>query len=146
MLMRACTKCQTEYPLTRQFFKNNGSGRFKYQCRECYAAWRKTHRENPTIRAKDRAYSRDNAQRLRLEKYAIEKAEYDDLYAKQKGACAICREPLKKKHCIDHDHTTGKVRGLLCYNCNITIGRFNDDAERMMRAAGYVRMEPLEFK
>lgn len=51
-------------------------------------------------------------------------AQYDDLLKKQDGKCAICRKPPKRMRlAVDHDHKTGKVRGLLCFYCNYRIVR-----------------------
>lgn len=59
------------------------------------------------------------------------------MFAAQGGVCAICRE-AKAEH-VDHDHSTGKVRGLLCFNCNGALGQFRDRTDLMIRAVGYLR-------
>lgn len=63
--------------------------------------------------------------------YGIGVEEYKTLVAKQDGKCAICqrRPPFgnKKRLCVDHDHVTGAIRGLLCPNCNSFLGRVRDD-------------------
>ena len=72
--------------------------------------------------------------RCRLKKeYGITEKDYDRMYMEQLGVCAICEKPetrqLKGKTtllCVDHDHETGKVRGLLCHRCNTVIGMFTD--------------------
>lgn len=83
--------------------------------------------------------------------YGINLGEYDALYRKQSGCCAICRirkEPwqpgggVKGRYrflAVDHDHTTGRVRGLLCFGCNLAIGHFRDDPRLMLAAAAYIR-------
>lgn len=65
----------------------------------------------------------------RLKTYNLTLEEYMDLYEKQQGLCALCGQPEKLKQqgkitalCIDHDHQTGKVRGLLCRVCNRWVG------------------------
>lgn len=63
-------------------------------------------------------------------KYNLTLAGYDKLYQKQKGRCDICgkhQSELKKALDVDHNHTTGKVRGLLCTNCNYGLGHFKAD-------------------
>ncbi len=61
----------------------------------------------------------------------------DALLEKQKHKCAICGDD--KKLCIDHDHGTGKVRGLLCTDCNLSLGRFKDNIDILSKAITYLR-------
>ena len=56
------------------------------------------------------------------------------MYCKQGGACLICEKP-DPEH-VDHDHETGKVRGILCFNCNQGLGNFRDDVRSLIRAVG----------
>ena len=75
--------------------------------------------------------------------YGITHAEYDVMYGQQGGLCAICGEPaapLHGKHApIDHNHTTGQVREILCGSCNTGIGYFMEDPEVLESAARYLR-------
>jgi hypothetical protein len=66
---------------------------------------------------------------------------YNDLMEKQQGCCAICgchQAGLGKAFDVDHDHTTGKIRGLLCNACNTALGLMGDDPSRLRRAADYI--------
>jgi hypothetical protein len=73
-------------------------------------------------------------------RYGITLVEYEQLLADQKSQCAICdrahddEAPLH----VDHCHTTGRVRGLLCRPCNNAIGHFGEDLARMQRAIAYL--------
>ena len=57
---------------------------------------------------------------------------------RQAGLCPICRRGLGDKPHVDHDHETGEVRGLLCFTCNVGLGNFGDDVERLRRGARYL--------
>ena len=66
-------------------------------------------------------------------------AEYDRLLDKQNGVCPICLiGPKTRRLNIDHDHRTGAIRGLLTHRCNRGLQMFNDDPERLRRAADYL--------
>jgi len=58
----------------------------------------------------------------------------------QGSKCAICEQPMKKV-CVDHDHKTQKVRGLLCQTCNIAVGLLHDDVNIFINAVGYLMGE-----
>jgi hypothetical protein len=69
-------------------------------------------------------------------RYGISAEEADVMLQAQGGVCAICRS-APAEH-VDHDHRTGRVRALLCFNCNGGLGQFKDDPERLRAAADYV--------
>lgn len=69
-------------------------------------------------------------------RYGMTAAEADFLLEKQQGLCAICRRATATH--VDHDHATGKVRELLCFNCNGGLGQFRDDPRVLRAAADYV--------
>ena len=73
--------------------------------------------------------------------YGIDQAEYDAMFERQGGRCAICRRPPKsgRRLHVDHDHDTGKVRGLLCMPCNVFIGWIAEDVIVLKRAIAYLR-------
>lgn len=67
-----------------------------------------------------------------LKRYGITEQQYDQLYTKQDGCCAVCKRhssSFKKRLSVDHDHKTGDVRGLLCVHCNrYIVGRHRKDS------------------
>jgi hypothetical protein len=72
--------------------------------------------------------------------YGISVAEYNRLFEDQNGLCAICgKDNGSISLCIDHDHKTNEVRGLLCNLCNRAIGLMKDDPILLIKAADYVK-------
>ena len=74
--------------------------------------------------------------------YGISMQDYNEMFEKQKGRCAICNThctELKRALAVDHCHITGKVRGLLCDNCNHALGKFKDDVEIIKSAIEYLK-------
>lgn len=88
-----------------------------------------------------REYYHENAARYRensiKRRYGITSADYERMAAAQGGLCAICESKPERLH-IDHEHTSGEVRALLCGSCNLGLGKFGDDPERLVRAAAYL--------
>jgi hypothetical protein len=74
-------------------------------------------------------------------RYGIAAAEADAMLATQGGVCAICKV-APARH-VDHDHATGAVRALLCFNCNGGLGQFKDDPDVLRAAAEYVQFHTL---
>jgi hypothetical protein len=111
------------------------------------AAARRYQQENPLSPEEVEKRNKKNAKLIRASQlrrlYGITVEDYQRLFAKQKGCCAICgsKEPRRtgRKHlCVDHCHETGKVRGLLCDPCNNGFGRFGDDPQLLKRAVAYL--------
>jgi hypothetical protein len=73
--------------------------------------------------------------------YPLTGDEYEALWLEQGGLCGLCERPnvAGRALAIDHDHTTGVVRGLLCNRCNMALGQLRDDPDLLERAAAYVR-------
>lgn len=114
-----CKLCSVEH--RRQWIKKQArydNGRV--------AEWR---RENP-----DKVFSQH------LRRYGFTPADYSDAMARSDGKCVICTAPFGKDtppH-IDHCHDSGRLRGLLCMSCNIALGHFKDDVDRLRRAISYL--------
>jgi hypothetical protein len=77
---------------------------------------------------------------MRDRKYGLVPGEFDRILGRQGGGCAICKQPCARERrlSVDHCHSTGRVRGLLCQNCNAAIGMFKDDAALLFRAIDYL--------
>lgn len=65
--------------------------------------------------------------------------DFEKLLDDQKGVCAICGKKHKKRLSVDHDHKTGKVRGLLCAKCNLALGYFYDNINNLKSAIRYLQ-------
>jgi hypothetical protein len=71
--------------------------------------------------------------------FSLTPEEYDAILSKQNGVCFLCGNPPgKKRLAVDHDHLTGKIRGLLCGACNQALGVFGDDVTRLQKAINYL--------
>jgi len=77
------------------------------------------------------------------QRYDLAIEDYDAMFASQKNLCAICQRPerveYKRRLSVDHNHKTGKVRGLLCHHCNTAIGKFDDDPNLLDAASLYLK-------
>jgi hypothetical protein len=76
-----------------------------------------------------------------IKRYGVRPEEYNRLLDEQNHACRICREQCitKARLAVDHDHKTGRVRGLLCDRCNKGLGLFRDDSWLLIVAAEYLK-------
>ena len=70
--------------------------------------------------------------------YGIDQSDFDNLVKQQKGKCKICSRSTPRL-VVDHDHTTGKVRGLLCTRCNTSLGQLGDNVSGLSKAIQYLR-------
>jgi Autographiviridae endonuclease VII len=92
-------------------------------------------RTDPELREKRRLWQRKNVfQKV----YGISMADYEAMFERQGGACAICKR-TGVTLCVDHCHLTGEVRGLLCSQCNSAIGFCSDDPTVLLAAAAYLQ-------
>lgn len=125
-----CSSCDEYKPFDAFYARKTGHNGRAWECRQC-----NKNREQRTCRINwDRKKN-----------YGISADEYQFLLKKQQGLCAICGNPEKKvfngKLCnlaVDHNHETGKIRGLLCNACNVGLGSFRDDAETLKNAIDYL--------
>ena len=126
--MKTCTKCDRELPLSEYHKRTYPTGRIAYQakCRECSTKIRKNY------------YKPHEKIRRQL---GITVEEFNALMLTDH--CDICGVTLVKKKCIDHDHGTEKVRGVLCHNCNTALGLVKDNTEVLSKMIDYIN-QPQE--
>ena len=116
------------------------------------------HVEQAEKRGKKRITTPDTAytEKLKwariLSKYGITKDEYNSMLTEQGGVCAICRKENTRKYntglIVDHCHKTGKIRGLLCHKCNVSIGLLEESPDLFRKAIRYImkdEISKLEF-
>jgi hypothetical protein len=110
--------------------------RYHARHRDEINAYQRARRQLPEYRPAVLAAEREKSFRVR---YGITTAEYEQMLAAQGGVCAICkRKPSGRRLGVDHCHLTKRIRRLLCSNCNVGLGFFCDDPDRMERAAEYL--------
>jgi Recombination endonuclease VII len=142
---RKCYSCKEVKPIemfSKDRTKTQGYG---YRCNDCdYTRPKQHHRNTPRTayhrkyRNSPKAKAAERNRKLR-DSYGITQSDYDDMWIAQGGLCAICRLTSKKSLAVDHCHTTGKVRGLLCQNCNIGIGNLKDSVIILESATRYIK-------
>lgn len=161
--MKRCNKCGDMKPLS-DFYRMKGMrDGYRNECKKCNLAAkaeryranpepakeraRRWAEENPEKRAewmrRYRASGRKAANNRRSHlkrKFGITVEDYDRMLAEQGGGCAICGAPPPEGSSlhVDHDHQTGRVRGLVCFKHNNALGDFGDDPELLQKATTYL--------
>ena len=128
--MRTCTKCGLEKSV-KEFYKAGRGDKYpRSQCKACdKKRIKKRQQEKP------RAVKNEFLKRT----YGIDHDQFDQMLVRCDGKCEVCGRPPKKKAlCVDHCHDTGKVRGLLCSNCNTALGLLGDDLQRILKLSQYL--------
>jgi hypothetical protein len=128
---KRCGHCTRTLPYTEFTSDKTRADGLRHNCRECNQAWSRAYYRRASVRQR-----RDWDLR---KTYGLTHDEYDLILEAQGGACALCRRIPKKPLHVDHDHTTGRVRGLLCPRCNQTLGRFGDSIEGLQRVIDYLK-------
>lgn len=107
---------------------------------EATRQWRKRNQDK--IHEYNKLYRSDNPTSNRrnwLKRYGMTLEQYNELLNSQNGTCAICKTPPTRKHLsIDHCHSSGAVRGLLCITCNTMIGHAREEVSRLESAIQYL--------
>lgn len=118
--LKSCDRCGQAKPRSEFYKKDWKTGRLDASCKAC----RVIHQRERVL--------------------GITDPEYWELYKAQDGKCGICRRRLYskryKRFAVDHDHDTGRIRGLLCTNCNTAIGLLRDCPNALQRAIEWVKV------
>jgi hypothetical protein len=112
------------------------------RCEECPGE-RQRLAEQASAAAFKKWAPQDKAWARRLyQQYGITHEDYSQMLESQNGACKICKKrPQKRRLFIDHNHKTGRIRGLLCGSCNFGIGHLRDDPEILKSALDYLAVD-----
>jgi len=131
-----CSRCKV-FKNTSDFYTNPSQPRgYDYMCKECVKEdKRKTHNSERQKKA---------TIKYRYEQYGLTEQSYQRMRVAQDFKCKICGLPEldspKKKLHIDHCHTTGKVRGLLCSQCNVSLGLVKESKETLLKMIKYLEV------
>lgn len=152
MTTKRCTECGEEKPLD-DFYPavSRGKGILPIRnhfpvsaaCKECTCKRRREDRRDNPEKAREvtRRYNYKSQFGLTIE-------DYDQILASQNGQCAVCKTTdaltPRGNFNVDHSHTTGAIRGLLCQKCNMGLGHFSDDPELLRVAASYLERPPYK--
>lgn len=133
---KKCPKCGLWKP-HEEFYKdssrNDGLGAL---CKPCKSASEKLARKDNPERTKQKRH-RNHLREL----YGISETEYARMFAEQNGQCKMCHRPqsaFTRRLCVDHDHKTLNIRGLLCISCNTILGQAQDRIEVLEQGIIYL--------
>ena len=131
--MKICNKCNQKKHI--DCFSRHSPKREQKRnyCKQCAVLTTKKYEQNHP----------DRELNYRLnKKYLISKQQYDHILNNQNGKCAICNREFSdaknRRLCIDHNHLTSKIRGLLCFNCNTALGKVSDDINILKNMIKYL--------
>ena len=148
-----CSTCKVELNDSNAY-KVRCRDNYQSKCKTCGAAYAKQWRidNNDKERARSRTYYQDNKDWLRpmyersriKRKYGVTQEQVEMRRSEYSGLCEICGK--KPSDHIDHCHSTGFFRGLLCRQCNTALGMVADDPQVLRRAALYLEKQVLCIK
>lgn len=136
---KECSWC-SEIKLHSEFHKDrNAPSGLTYYCISCATAKTRAHHQR-TKNIED--YQRRKRNSYYKMTYGISLNDYEEILQAQRNQCAICGVALKSTGThthLDHDHHTGRIRGVLCTNCNRGLGHFKDNLSILEKAIEYLR-------
>jgi|688.fasta_scaffold378885_2 hypothetical protein len=133
--MKVCSKCNIEKPLIEYGLDKKAKDKKSSWCLVCYKNRAKQYRDIPGAQLKQKSFALKHKFNITLDTYNL-------MFTQQKGCCAICnthQSELSRALAVDHNHETGKVRGLLCMGCNRGIGMLGDNLNTIQNAVKYLK-------
>jgi hypothetical protein len=145
-LASRCIACEKEWRSeNKEVVKELRAKHYRNNREKIAERHREYHAKNSdAIRERKRGYSALNPEVVRRhnlkKKFGLTLSQYDEMLSTQCGVCAICGGACAtgRRLSVDHCHSTGKVRGLLCVRCNLTLGKMDDNPSILRAAADYV--------
>lgn len=150
MRTKFCPRCRSYRP-RRDYHKDrtasSGLGGWCKHCKLTAVRVYRTSARSQRIQMQWRqTHSSYGSDWMRYKKYGLTRSKFDALLKQQSNCCAICKNGfvIPRRHqpktwvCVDHDHSTGKVRGLLCDSCNQGLHKFLDCPKYLRSAAKYL--------
>lgn len=141
MLTKRCRKCGEEKPVTEFYTRKSSKDGYRNECKACHSKRYKEYYKQDYCKENHRKSARKHT----LKQYGIDEDTYKKMHDNQQGKCLICGTPFElvstsrtKTACVDHNHKTGEVRGLLCWNCNVALGKLKEDPNIVMNAYKYL--------
>lgn len=143
---RICTKCGAEGGLEKFAPRSGCPGKLQSWCRACMS---KARRPATDADAEyQREWRKNNPEKMKgyyrrgdlKRKFGITPEEYESILDSQGGTCAVCKSPptATRLLAVDHDHSTGEVRSVLCGPCNVALGMLKDSPIRIRALAFYI--------
>ncbi len=132
MSTRVCARCKIEQPFSEFNKDSKKKHGIRYNCKECERA------RMIKYDASEAGVQRMRVGRWKLQGINITFDEYADRYARLGGKCEICGD-FKESLCVDHNHKTGEIRGLLCKPCNIGLSALKENDSVLESAISYLR-------
>lgn len=136
-IMKKCSMCRKAKVLAEFSQAHTRAGGYHGYCKSCNKERNRRWRQANPERS-----SRTSFKSALKFNYGLTLEQYTELLQSQAGVCAICRTPNRdgKRLAVDHNHETGKIRGLLCQGCNFAIGHLKEDPQLFDAAKEYVCM------
>lgn len=130
--MKRCSNCQVEKPLSEFPKRSNSKDGFRNQCKSCYNSCKRSWKKQNPQKVTEWHYKYN---------YGITVSQKEEMIKSQNNQCAICGEmfSLKRDTHVDHNHNTNEVRGILCSNCNTSLGGFKDSINNLESAIQYLK-------
>lgn len=121
LIGRNCTSCSRPFPWSEFYRMTQRKDNKDGVCKECRRGW------------------------MRRNRFGLNPEQHAAIFQRQAGRCAICKIPetealIKRKLAVDHNHSNGKIRGLLCVRCNTGLGCFEDSPKMIAKALAYLKL------